>query len=50
MQINFVVFNSSGGGNRNLYLLHEEAKKEKLNQITLHYQIRNLKINHIFQN
>lgn len=30
MQIDFVVFNSSGGGNRNLYLLHEEAKNRKI--------------------
>tara|TARA_B100001057_G_scaffold496170_1_gene596950 strand:- start:320 stop:1351 length:1032 start_codon:yes stop_codon:yes gene_type:complete len=31
MQINFVVFNSFGGGNKNLYLLHEEAKNRKIN-------------------
>ena len=31
MQINFVVFNSFGGGNKNLYLLHEEAKNRNIN-------------------
>jgi len=30
MQINFVVFNSFGGGNKNLFLLHKEAKKRKI--------------------
>jgi glycosyltransferase involved in cell wall biosynthesis len=30
MKINFVVFNSFGGGNKNLYLLHEEAIKRKI--------------------
>jgi len=30
MQINFVVFDSFGGGNKNLYLLHKEAKNRKL--------------------